>query len=112
MHHHSTKCQKVVQIHKLLFLTYAKGKKEVRRAGGGSPLTLRPNFKSEKGNVTADKPPVCPAGGVLLIKNVISSGDAFAVQYKWNANSFLFLLLFFFSVKKKRSVTPCEIGCT
>ncbi|WP_277214543.1 hypothetical protein, partial [Ruminococcus callidus] len=23
---------------------------------------------------------------------------------------FLFLLLFFFSVKKKRSVTPCEIG--
>ncbi|WP_277214106.1 hypothetical protein, partial [Ruminococcus callidus] len=31
-------------------------------------------------------------------------------QYKWNANSFLFLLLFFFSVKKKRSVTPCEIG--
>ena len=25
-------------------------------------------------------------------------------------NSFLFLLLFFFSVKKKRSVTPCETG--
>ena len=35
---------------------------------GESPLTLRPDFKSKKGNVTADKPPVCPAGGVLLIE--------------------------------------------
>ena len=68
MHHHSTKCQKVVQIHKLLFLTYAKGKKEVRRAGGESPQTLRPNFNCEKGSVTAGKPPVRPAGGVLLVK--------------------------------------------
>ena len=39
VHHHSTKCQKVVQIHKLLFLTYAKSEKGVH---GGSPLTLRP----------------------------------------------------------------------
>ena len=37
-------------------------------AGGESPLTLRPNFKCEKGSVTADKPPVCPAGGFLLVK--------------------------------------------
>ena len=65
MHHHSTKCQKVVQIHKLLFLTYAKSEKGVH---GGSPLTLRPNFNCEKGSVTADKPPVRPAGGVLLVK--------------------------------------------
>ena len=35
---------------------------------GGSPLTLRPNFNDKKDNVTADKPPVCPAGGVLLIE--------------------------------------------
>ena len=35
---------------------------------GGSPLTLRPNFNYKKDNVTADKPPVCPAGGVLLIE--------------------------------------------
>ena len=69
-------------------------------AGGGSPLTLRPNFKCEKGSVTAGKPPVCPAGGFLLIENVISSGDIGILQYKWNANSFLFLLLFFFSAKK------------
>ena len=33
---------------------------------GESPLTLPPpNFKCEKGSVTADKPPVCPAGGFL-----------------------------------------------
>ena len=37
-------------------------------AGGGLPPTLRPNFKSKKGSVTADKPPVCPAGGVLLVR--------------------------------------------
>ena len=29
---------------------------------GESPLTLRPNFKSKKGSVTADKPPVRPPG--------------------------------------------------
>ena len=46
-----------------------------------------------------------------MIENVISSGDIGILQYKWNANSFLFLLLFFFSAKKKRSVTPCETGC-
>jgi len=38
-------------------------------AGGESPLTLRPNFKCETGSVTAGKPPVCPAGGFLLVKN-------------------------------------------
>ena len=32
------------------------------------PLTLRPNFNCKKGNVTADKPPVRPAGGVLLVE--------------------------------------------
>ena len=32
------------------------------------PLTLRPNFNCEKGNVTADKPPVHPSGGFLLMK--------------------------------------------
>ena len=37
-------------------------------------------------------------------------GDIGILQYRENANSFLFLLLFFFSVKKKRSVTPCEIS--
>ncbi len=37
-------------------------------AGGGSPPTLRPDFKCEKGSVTADKPPVRPAGGFLLTK--------------------------------------------
>ena len=38
------------------------------KESGESPLTLRPNFKCEKGSVTADKPPVRPAGGVLLVK--------------------------------------------
>ena len=81
MHHHSTKCQKVVQIHKLLFLTYAKSEKGVH---GGSPLTLRPNFKSEKGSVTADKPPVCPAGGVLLVRicgNILHVSSIFRVIF-------------------------------
>ena len=47
---------------------YSMHKKKSQAAGGGSPLTLRPNFKSEKGSVTADKPPVRPAGGFLLTK--------------------------------------------
>ena len=38
------------------------------KESGGSPPTLRPNFKCEKGNVTAGKPPVHPAWGFLLTK--------------------------------------------
>ena len=41
---------------------------------GESPLTLRPDFKSKKGNVTADKPPVRPSGGFLLVRIY---GDSF-----------------------------------
>ena len=37
-------------------------------AGGESPLTLRPNLKSEKGNVTAAAAAYTPAGGFLLVK--------------------------------------------
>jgi len=99
----------VVQVKRELFSFFASFFL-FSKESGKLPLTLRPNFKCKKGNVTADKPPVCPAGEVLLIENAISSGDIEILQYRWNANSFLFLLLFFFSVKKKRSVTPCEIG--
>ena len=63
MHHHSTKCQKVVQIHKLLFLTYAKSEKGVH---GGSPLTLRPNFNCEKGSVTAAAAACSPRRGSFV----------------------------------------------
>ena len=67
MHHHSTKCQKVVQIHKLLFLTYAKSEKGVH---GGSPLTLRPNFNSEKGSVTAAAAACLPRRGSFVGENL------------------------------------------
>ena len=77
------------------------------KESGESPLTLRPNFKCEKGSVTADKPPVRPAGGVLLMCNLRVIFDL-VVQVE--REFFSFLLLFFFSVKKKRSVTPCEIS--
>ena len=103
MHHHSTKCQKVVQIHKLLFLTYAKSKKGVH---GGSPLTLRPNFNCEKGSVTADKPPVCPAGGVLLMGIYCDSFlcNLRVVLEPYSTSEmrtlFFFCFFFFFSVKK------------
>ena len=68
MHHHSTKCQKVVQIHKLLFLTYAKSEKGVH---GGSPLTLRPHFKCKKGSVTAAAAACSPRRGIAA-SNVIN----------------------------------------
>jgi len=60
-------------------------KKKSQAAGGGSarrpaematadllkdskpPLTLCPNFNCKKGSVTADKPPVCPAGGLRRV---------------------------------------------
>ena len=58
----------VVQVERELFSFFASFFL-FSKESGESPLTLRPNFKSEKGSVTADKPPVRPAGGgVLLVK--------------------------------------------
>ena len=58
----------VVQVERELFSFFASFFL-FSKESGESPLTLRPNFKSEKGIVTADKPPVRPAGGgVLLVK--------------------------------------------
>ncbi len=65
---------RIVQVKRELFSFFASFFL-FSKESGESPLTLRPNFKSEKGSVTADKPPVRPAGGFLLIENVISSGD-------------------------------------
>ena len=41
-----------------------KRKRSARQAGGGSPLTLRPNFKSEKGSVTAAAAACSPRRGI------------------------------------------------
>ena len=57
----------VVQVERELFSFFASFFL-FSKESGESPLTLRPNFKCKKGNVTADKPPVRPAGGVLLVK--------------------------------------------
>ena len=58
----------VVQVERELFSFFASFFL-FSKESGESPLTLRPNFKSEKGSVTADKPPVRPAGGGgLLVK--------------------------------------------
>ncbi|WP_288595677.1 hypothetical protein, partial [uncultured Ruminococcus sp.] len=57
------------------------------------PLTLRPNFKCEKGSVTADKPPVCPSGGSLLMCNL----RVILESYSTGEMRTLFFFCFFFS---------------
>nr|DAR24605.1 MAG TPA: hypothetical protein [Caudoviricetes sp.] len=39
-------------------------------AGGESPLTLRPNLKSEKGNVTAAAAACSPRRGIFVNENL------------------------------------------
>ncbi|WP_302513137.1 hypothetical protein, partial [uncultured Ruminococcus sp.] len=63
------------------------------------------------------QPPVRPAGGVLSMRIYC---DSFLRNLRVmrcrivqvECELFSFFASFFFSVKKKRSVTPCEIGCT
>ena len=57
----------VVQVERELFSFFASFFL-FSKESGESPLTLRPNFKCKKSSVTAGKPPVCPSGGVLLMK--------------------------------------------
>ena len=58
---------RIVQVERELFSFFASFFL-FSKESGGSPQTLRPNFNCKKGNVTADKPPVRPAGGFLLIE--------------------------------------------
>jgi len=76
------------------------------KESGGSPLTLRPNFKCEKSSVTADKPPVRPAGGFLLVRIY---GDSFLYNlrvilesYSTGGTRTLFFFCFFFSFQQRK----------
>ncbi len=76
------------------------------KESGGSPLTLRPNFKSKKSSVTADKPPVHPAGGFLLVRIY---GDSFLYNlrvilesYSTDETRTLFFFCFFFSFQQRK----------
>ena len=51
----------VVQVERELFSFFASFFL-FSKESGKLPLTLRPNFKCEKGSVTADKPPTTPPG--------------------------------------------------
>ncbi|MEI3024803.1 MAG: hypothetical protein V8T34_02640 [Ruminococcus callidus] len=86
------------------------------KESGGSPPTLRPNFKCEKGSVTAAAAACSPRRGIFVGKNLLYNFRVILESCSTGGTRtlffFLFLLLFFFSAKKKRSVTPCEIICT
>nr|WP_181976859.1 hypothetical protein [Ruminococcus callidus] len=72
------------------------------KESGKLPLTLRPNFKCKKGNVTADKPPVCPAGGFLLMCN-LRVVHCRVVQVQCELFSFFASFFLFSKEKKKRN---------
>ena len=75
------------------------------KESGGSPLTLRPNFKSKKGSVTADKPPVRPAGEFLLVEKLLYLRvmHCRTVQVKRELFSFFASFFLFSKEKKKRN---------
>ena len=81
-------------------------KRKRSAASGGSPLTLRPNFKCEKGSVTADKPPVRPAGGVLLMRiycdSFLCNLRVILKSYSTGGTRTLFFFCFFFSFQQRK----------
>ena len=91
----------VVQVERELFSFFASFFL-FSKESGKLPLTLRPNFKCKKGSVTADKPPVCPAGGFLLMCNLRVILDL-VVQVKRELFSFFASFFLFSKEKKKRN---------
>ena len=69
------------------------------------PLTLRPNFNCKKGSVTAAAAACMPRRGSFVDRKMLYLRVILdlIVQVKRELFSFLFLLLFFFSVKKAAS---------
>ncbi|WP_370772434.1 hypothetical protein [Ruminococcus callidus] len=95
----------VVQVERELFSFFASFFL-FSKESGGSPLTLRPNFNCEKGSVTADKPPVCPAGGVLLMgiycDSFLCNLRVVLEPYSTSEMRTLFFFCFFFSFQQRK----------
>ena len=86
----------VVQVERELFSFFASFFL-FSKESGESPLTLRPNFKCKKGSVTADKPPVRPAGGSFADENLLCNLRVILESYSTGEMRTLFFFCFFFS---------------
>ncbi|MDY3656027.1 MAG: hypothetical protein SO054_07745, partial [Ruminococcus callidus] len=66
----------------------------------------------KKGSVTAAAAACMPRRGSFVGENLLYDLRViFDLVVQVERELFSFFASFFFSVKKKRSVTPCEIGC-
>jgi len=74
-----------------------KSEKGSVTAGGESPLTLRPNFKSEKGSVTAAAAACMPRRGSFVGENLLYNLRVILESYSTGGMRTLFFFCFFFS---------------
>ena len=81
-------------------------KKKSQAAGGESPLTLRPNFNCEKGNVTAAAAACMPRWGSFVDENLLYNVRVIldlVAQVKRELFSFFASFFLFSKEKKKRN---------
>jgi len=71
---------------------------------GGSPLTLPPNFKCEKGSVTAAAAACHPAGGFLLVEKGYFPCNFRVILESHSTGEMrtLFFFCFFFSFQQRK----------
>jgi len=76
-----------------------------QQRSGGSPLTLRPNFKSEKGSVTAAAAACMPRRGIFDDRKMLYLRvmHCRTVQVKCELFSFFASFFLFSKEKKKRN---------
>jgi len=69
---------------------------------GESPLTLRPNFKSEKGSVTAAAASCMPRRGSFVGENLLYNLRVILESYSTGGMRTLFFFCFFFLFSKEK----------
>jgi len=72
-----------------------------QQRSGGSPLTLRPNFKSEKGSVTAAAAACMPRRGIFVGGNLLYNLRVMLKSYRTSETRTLFFFCFFFLFSKE-----------
>ncbi|MFR2098394.1 MAG: hypothetical protein ACLS4X_08785 [Ruminococcus callidus] len=80
-----------------------------QQRSGGSPLTLRPNFKSEKGSVTAAAAACMPRRGIFVGGNLLYNLRVMLKSYRTSETRTLFFFCFFFSFQQRSGGSPLTL---
>jgi hypothetical protein len=80
-----------------------------QQRSGESPLTLRPNFKCEKGSVTAAAAACMPRRGIFVGGNLLYNLRVMLKSYRTSETRTLFFFCFFFSFQQRSGGSPLTL---